>query len=406
MKLYDTCSLLLAIDRLKECDEKFALSSITLEEIENIKTSVHKDENSKYMARQASKFLSENEDRYFVIVYNMDIEELITQHKLPITNDNKIIATAASKKLDFVTNDLNAKVIARQVFILQVEEEKEVEDNYCGYLEIVPTEEQLCAVYSNPAENIFNALKNQYIILFDAEGNHLDTLCWTGEENRKLNFHSFDSTWFGSIRAKKNDWYQMCAMDSLLNNQISCLRGPAATGKSLLSMSYLFSALDRGKIDKIIVFCNPVAARHAARLGFYPGDKNLKLLDSQVGNFLVSKLGDRGMVQDLIDQGTLLLLPFADIRGFDTSGMRAGVYITEAQNLDIDLMKLALQRIGEDSICILDGDDKAQIDMVEYSGSNNGLRKVSKVFRDHNIYGEVELKNIYRSKIAAIANNM
>ena len=35
MKLYDTCSLLLAIDRLKECDEKFALSSITLEEIEN-----------------------------------------------------------------------------------------------------------------------------------------------------------------------------------------------------------------------------------------------------------------------------------------------------------------------------------------------------------------------------------
>lgn len=271
MKLYDTCSLLLAIDRLKECDEKFTLSSITLEEIENIKTSVHKDENSKYMARQASKFLSENEDRYFVIIYNTDIEELITQHKLPITNDNKIIATAASKKLDFVTNDLNAKVIARQVFILQVEEEKEVEDNYCGYLEIVPTEEQLCAVYSNPAENVFNALKNQYIILFDAEGNHLDTLCWTGEENRKLNFHSFDSTWFGSIRAKKNDWYQMCAMDSLLNNQISCLRGPAATGKSLLSMSYLFSALDRGKIDKIIVFCNPVAARHAARLGLILG---------------------------------------------------------------------------------------------------------------------------------------
>lgn len=406
MKLYDTCSLLLAIDRLKECDEKFALSSITLEEIENIKTSVHKDENSKYMARQASKFLSENEDRYFVIVYNTDIEELITKHKLPITNDNKIIATAASRKLNFVTNDLNAKVIARQIFILQVEEEKEVEDSYCGYLEIIPTEEQLCAVYSNPAENIFNALKNQYIILFDAEGNHLDTFCWTGEENRKLNFHSFDSTWFGSVRAKKNDWYQMCAMDSLLNNQISCLRGPAATGKSLLSMSYLFSALDRGKIDKIIVFCNPVAARHAARLGFYPGDKNSKLLDSQIGNFLVSKLGDRGMVQDLVDQGTLLLLPFADIRGFDTSGMKAGVYITEAQNLDIDLMKLALQRIGEDSICILDGDDKAQIDMVEYSGSNNGLRKASKVFRDTAIYGEVELKNIYRSKIAAIANNM
>ena len=406
MKLYDTCSLLLAIDRLKECDEKFALSSITLEEIESIKTSSHKDENIKYAARQVSKFLSENEDRYFVIVYNLEIEELLNDRKLPITNDNKIIATAASRKLTFVTNDLNARVIARQVFILPVETEQEIEDEYCGFLKIVPTEDELCKIYSNPTENIFNALINQYVLLFDAEGAHLDTLCWTGEEYRKLNFHSFDSTWFGSVRAKKNDWYQMCAMDSLLNNQITCVRGPAATGKSLLSMSYLFSALDRGKIDKIIVFCNPVAARHAARLGFYPGDKNEKLLDSQIGNFLVSKLGDRDMVQDLIDQGTLLLLPFADIRGFDTSGMRAGVYITEAQNLDIDLMKLALQRIGEDSICILDGDDKAQIDMVEYSGSNNGLRKASKVFRNHNIYGEVELKNIYRSKIAAIANEM
>ncbi len=45
-----------------------------------------------------------------------------------------------------------------------------------------------------------------------------------------------------------------------------------------------------------------------------------------------------------------------DIRGFDTTGMKCGVYITEAQNMDISLMKLALQRIGEDSIAIIDGD--------------------------------------------------
>jgi phosphate starvation-inducible protein PhoH len=48
----------------------------------------------------------------------------------------------------------------------------------------------------------------------------------------------------------------------------------------------------------------------------------------------------------------------SDIRGYDTSGMRAGIYISEAQNLDIDLMKLTLQRIGEDSVCIIDGDCK------------------------------------------------
>jgi phosphate starvation-inducible protein PhoH len=72
----------------------------------------------------------------------------------------------------------------------------------------------------------------------------------------------------------------------------------------------------------------------------------------------VSKLGDKMEVERLIDEGKLLLLPMADIRGYDTMNMNAGIYITEAQNLDIALMKLALQRVGEDCICIIDGDEK------------------------------------------------
>ena len=86
--------------------------------------------------------------------------------------------------------------------------------------------------------------------------------------------------------------------------------------------------------------------------------------------------------------------------------MRAGIYISEAQNLDIPLMKLALQRIGEDSICIIDGDAKAQVDDIDFAGSNNGLRRVSKIFRGHDIYGEIELKHIHRSKIGLIAEAM
>jgi len=47
-------------------------------------------------------------------------------------------------------------------------------------------------------------------------------------------------------------------------------------------------------------------------------------------------------VERLVDEEKLVLLPMSDIRGYDTSGMRAGIYISEAQNLDIPLMKLAL----------------------------------------------------------------
>ena len=69
-------------------------------------------------------------------------------------------------------------------------------------------------------------------------------------------------------------------------------------------------------------------------------------------------------------------------------------------------MKLALQRIGEDSICIIEGDYKTQVDLVQYSGSNNGMRRMSEIFRGQDFYGEVELQNIYRSRIADIAERM
>jgi len=104
----------------------------------------------------------------------------------------------------------------------------------------------------------------------------------------------------------------------------------------------LFSQLERQRIDKIIIFCNTVAAKNSARLGFLPGTRDEKLLDSQIGNLLISKIGGRTEVERLVEEEKLVLLPMSDIRGYDTTGMRAGIYISEAQNLDIPLMKLAL----------------------------------------------------------------
>ena len=141
-------------------------------------------------------------------------------------------------------------------------------------------------------------------------------------------------------------------------------------------------------------------------LNVYPGTRDEKLLDSQIGNLLASKLGDKVAVERLIEDGTLILLPMSDIRGYDTTGMKAGIYISEAQNMDIELMRLALQRIGEDSICILDGDSDAQVDLSIYAGNNNGMRRVSEIFRNDPVYGEVTLQNIHRSRIARLAQQL
>lgn len=211
---------------------------------------------------------------------------------------------------------------------------------------------------------------------------------------------------FGKVKPK--DSYQWLAMESLNHNKITMLRGAAGTGKSYLAVSYLIQQLENGEIDRIIIFCNTVATNGAARLGYYPGSKDEKLLDSQIGNFLVSKLGGdkEYVINNYIDTGKIVLLPFSDIRGYDTTGMHAGIYITEAQNLDIELLRLALQRIGEDSICILDGDSDAQVDLGIYAGNNNGMRRASKVYRGEDLYGEVTLPIIHRSRIAQIAQRM
>ena len=412
-KFYDTCSLLLKADYLFQQEENMVISSITLEELENIKTNAHKSPEIKAAARKAIQALEKNEGFFDLCIYLQSYLEEISSYDLPISNDTKILACANHFKQEhpedtviFVTNDLCCKHLAKIFFGSNIESFVEDAYVYDGYKEIYMTDDEMAEFYLNMNTNRYNLYINQYLLIYNTDGECVDRLVWNGTEHRRLNYNTFNSSYFGNVKPYKDDNYQMLLADSLTNNQITMVKGRAGSGKSFMSMAYLLHKLDRGHIDRIIVFCNTVATKGSARLGFYPGTRDEKLLDSQIGNMLASKLGDRYAVEQLIQQGKLMLLPMSDIRGYDTSGMRAGIYITEAQNLDVNLMKLALQRVGQDSICILDGDFDQQLDDEAFAGSNNGMRRVSQVFRGHNIYGEITLKKIHRSEIANIADKL
>ena len=417
-KFYDTCSLLLKANSLFDDENvKVIISSITLQELEDIKTANNKDAEVKYSARKILNILNEHPGAYEISIYKDSmLEPIVSKGFDHINNDLRILACAFNydyyihpDETVFVTNDLALKAIANCFFgedsIESVNEEKL--DQYTGYKEIVIDDEaSLAFLYQHPDTNHFNLFINQYLIIKDCGGVILDRLCWTGETHRRLNYKDFYSSYFGKVRPYKGDTYQMLLADSLSNNQITMVKGPAGSGKTFMSLGYLLYQLESHRIDKIIVFCNTVATKDSAKLGYYPGSRDEKLLDSQIGNLLASKLGSKLEVERMIQEEKLLLLPLSDIRGYDTSGMRAGIYISEAQNMSVSLLKLALQRIGEDSICIIDGDDKTQVDSVEFAGNNNGMRRASKVFKGHSIYGEVELLNIHRSKIARLAEFM
>ena len=415
VNFYDTSALLELQDKIFDSNEKFLISSITFKELENIKTSYNKDLDIKYKARKIINLLYNNQEQYDCILYTQNLDDRINNSSFLILNDDsRIIMTAKNfqenkgVKLLFITADLLCERLAAALG-LNTSFIQNVKDPYTGYVEInCRSDDELADAYEkiySIGDNPFQLINNQYLLVKDVHGNIIDKYKFKNNQCVRLpDFIGFESRMFGKVKSK--DAYQFIAMDSLSNNKITLLRGSAGTGKSYLAISYLFSLLEKNKIDRIIIFCNTVATAGSAKLGFYPGTRDEKLLDSQIGNFLISKIGDRGQVEDLINKGIILLLPMSDIRGFDTSGMNAGIYITEAQNMDIEMMKLALQRIGEDSICIIDGDDETQVDMALYAGNNNGMKRVSKIFRGENIYGEVTLPIIYRSKVAQIADKM
>ena len=410
-KFYDTCSLLLKADNLFEDNEQFIVSSITLNELEHIKTSSNKDIETKMAARRVLHQLFDNPTAYYVSIFQPDMLKPIEEKHLEITNDTKILASAIDweknncpDNMIFVTNDLALAVFANLFFGEDsIHSVVPKVDDYKGYKDIVFHEEAMERLYSNLDKNLYNLNPNEYLIVRDKDKQVVDKLCWTGSEYRHISYANFSSKYFGDVKPMKDDVYQALAADSLSNNQITLLKGPAGTGKSYLALSCLLHKLEKHKIDKIIIFCNTVATKGSAKLGYYPGSRDEKLLDSQIGNFLSSKLGDKVAVERMIADGDLVLLPMSDIRGYDTTGMKAGVYITEAQNLDISLMKLALQRIGQDSICIIDGDPLTQVDDISFAGNNNGMRRVSEIFRGQDLYGEIELQKIHRSRIAQIA---
>ena len=404
MIFYDTNALLDLQERA--FNEKFCVSIQTLRELETIKTSSNKDPDVKYKARKLAHLFDSNNN------YEVFYEEIPSALYLVSGPDANICycASQASKvysDLVFCTNDIACRVIAKYYFNLSVcGTESDINYDYTGYKEVYLSDEEMANFYEDLSVNRFSLIDNQYLLIRNLNGDTIDKFYWDGCMHQPLKRINLKTAYFGDVKPINDDPYQLMAIDSMARNKLTMLSGPAGTGKSFLALSYLLKQLSINKIDKIVIFCNTVAVKGAARIGFLPGTRTEKLMESSIGNMLSSKLGGVFAVEALIAQNKLVILPMCDLRGYDTTGMKAGIYITESQNMDIELMRLALQRIGEDCIAIIDGDYEAQVDMVEFSGNNNGMKRMSEVFRGNNFYGEIKLKNIYRSKIATLAQEM
>lgn len=381
------------------------VTSHLLRELEKIEFNSEKYGSRSFQAREVRRKFKANKDKAYLDLKDYKWKE--NNDYDSYYEDNRILQACIDNNYGLITFDglLAEKAQLYGIEWLDIEEEFTYEDEYKGYKEVVMSEEQLEDFYNGVAKNTFGLKINEYLIVIDKKTEKpIEAFRWDGNYYLNIISKNFKTDMFGTFKCL--DIFQKCAMDSLFNNQITMIKGKPGTGKSIIGFNYAMHQLEKNKIDKIIFFVNPTLAKNAQALGFYTGDKDQKLLQSSVGNMLTSKFGSKSQVEAMIQREQIVLLPFGDIRGFDTTGMNALVYVIEAQNLDKELLKLGIQRLGNDSKMILDGDFTAQVDSRAYEGANNGMRRVSEVFRGINLYGEVELPNIYRSDLAKIADLM
>ena len=396
----DTNVILRNIESLQEYN--VVLLSHVLIELDRHKSSSNKE--LAYKARKATRYIKENRDK-FTFDSKVYDGSLLGEGYTNKYEDYNIVQACLINEYGIITEDVLLSYVAEGfgIEVVELNDDSGDSEDYNGYKEVYMLPDQVKDVYQNLNLNQWDLLINEYLLIRDeVVGDLIDALKWNGDCLVGINAKGFNSMNLGKFKPK--DHYQQCALDSLSSNQVTMIKGRAGTGKSLISLSYAWSQVEREKYNKLIIFCNPVnAGKTSSKLGFYKGDKDSKLIDGNLGAILSSKFGDKSQVDALILSGRLVLYPFADIRGVDVQD--AIVWVVEAENLDVSLLKIAVQRIAESSKLIIDGDYK-QVDSDLFEGLNNGMRRMTEVFKGRDMYGEVELQNVYRSRIAEIADEM
>ena len=354
MIFYDTNALLELMEDVLA--EPFAISSVTLEELENIKTSKTKTEETRYKARKVVHLLDENRDKYEVVIYRDEIAEIIEDIGLEYNNDNKICACAKFLseygELVFITNDICCRTIAENIFGLDVEGAVGTDKSiYKGYKTLSGNTDEINSKLTD--ESYINSFTiNEYLLIHNTDTKESSEMRFDGKEFVTLKLPS-------SKYIKAKNALQRCALDMLNNPNITAcaVLGGYGSGKSFISMQMaLYAVQEKGWQSKIVGIREPVG--EGAEIGFLPGD-----MDSKTDNFflpLVQQLnGGEFELEKLKQTGVLeSTIPFY-LKG--QTFPNTVLLVDEAEDLSEKQIRLIGTRVGENSKVIFDGDYKQAI---------------------------------------------
>ena len=388
--------------------EPFVISQKTLEEIENIKTSGHKDGEIKYKARHVAHLLDDHYDEYKVISYHEKVKNIIKDFSLDETPDNIILASAYyhNKEIRPVivcTDDLNCKFISRDIFGLRTKGINEINlvkniDEYTGYKDVTLSDEEMSDFYCNLNENTFDCLLNEYLIVRKSDGEVVDYRKWNGKEYSHISYKQINSKFMGKIKPRNPQ--QVLAFDMLQdkNESIKIISGKFGSGKDFLMIANALKLIEDGMFDKLIYVRNAIGVKDAGEVGFLPGSKLEKLLPYAMP--LADHLGGETGLEMQMLTGNIEIEHLGYIRGRDIKNTI--IYVSEAENLTKEHVQLLIGRVGIGSALWMNG-DFMQTDSPVFR-MNNGLLSAVQKLAGHEKFGYVQLQKTERSETAAMAD--
>lgn len=400
---FDTNALLNLQD--KAFMESFIISQKTLEEIENIKSSAKKDSEIKYKARIVARLLDENDGTYEVVPVNKDVLDIINTFYLEETPDNIILASAYYKNNEtpvlVVSDDVNVKFISRNIFGLKT---KGIDDlrlidseEYTGYKEIRMSSEEMSYFYQHMDKNIYDLLINQYLVIKDVDDSIVDNRRWDGITHKAMNYKQINSEFMGRIKPINNG--QILAFDALQNKDstIKILAGKWGSGKDLLMLANALEFIKQGKYEKLVYLRNSVSLADVPDIGALPGTMDEKLAPYTAA--LADHLGGQEGLEYQMMKGTIAVEHLGFIRG--RTYHNTIVYVSEAENMTKEQIKLLISRIGEGSVLWING-DYVQTDSPVFR-LNNGLMAAINSLKGHRLFSFVKLYKTERSATAELA---
>ena len=386
---------------------KIAISSITLQELENIKNS-DKDDTLKYRARKVVREIMTSNNFEVILTDNHRIDKILKKYPfLSNINDHRILCAAELYAIEegsdivFLTSDALQYLCALHMPHLMATyplgndiQENEAEA-WCGWGKYYPSEQEMTLLYEDPKINTLKCKINEFAEIY--EGTQLkDVLLWTGHEYRKLRYKEFTAPTGEHIIPRNIE--QKMYLDLLQNDEIPiklCI-GRFGTGKSMFAETWAAHQLQIGKYDKIIFVKNNLDVKGAGKLGILPGDE----IDKQYPwlRQIEDHLGVQ-LFEQYLNEGKLEPAHLSTLRGRDLKNCI--ILVDEAENLLTTNIQLLLGRVAEGSQIIFCADVK-QCDYKDAKMS--GIPKLIEGLAGNPLFGMVKLIKSERSQIAATAD--